>query len=41
MIPADPLVWRKDLDAETKKKVREFSVAYGQQGAEAAREKTF
>jgi phosphonate transport system substrate-binding protein len=39
MIPADPLVWRKDLDAETKKKVRDFFVAYGKQGAEVAREK--
>jgi len=39
MIPADPLVWRKDLDAETKKKVRDFFVSYGQQGADVAREK--
>jgi len=39
MIPADPLVWRKDLDAETKKKVRDFFVAYGKQGAEVARER--
>ena len=39
MIPADPLVWRKDLDAETKKKVRDFFLAYGKQGAEVAREK--
>jgi len=38
MIPADPLVWRKDLDAETKKKVRDFLIAYGQQGPELARE---
>jgi phosphonate transport system substrate-binding protein len=39
MIPADPLVWRKDLDVETKKKVRDFFLAYGKQGAEVAREK--
>ncbi|HJV62842.1 MAG TPA: phosphonate ABC transporter substrate-binding protein [Albitalea sp.] len=28
-IPSDPLVWRKDLDDATKKKVREFLLGYG------------
>jgi len=39
MIPADPIVWRKDLDAATKTRVRDFFLAYGKQGAEVAREK--
>lgn len=38
LIPGDPLVWRKDLDAATQQKVRQFLVAYGT-GADAAREK--
>ena len=38
LIPNDPLVWRKDLSPELKKKVRDFFLAYGT-GAEAAREK--
>lgn len=29
LIASDPLLWRKDLDADTKKKVREFLLAYG------------
>jgi phosphonate transport system substrate-binding protein len=29
VIPSDPLVWRTDLDATTKAKVREFFLAYG------------
>jgi phosphonate transport system substrate-binding protein len=29
LIPSDPLVWRKDLDADTKKKLRDFFVGYG------------
>jgi phosphonate transport system substrate-binding protein len=29
VIPSDPLVWRTDLDATTKGKVREFFLAYG------------
>lgn len=28
-IPADPLVWRKDLDAAAKQKIRDFLVGYG------------
>ncbi len=38
LIPSDPLVWRKDLAPELKKKVRDFILAYGS-GADAAREK--
>ncbi|MDR2161541.1 MAG: phosphonate ABC transporter substrate-binding protein [Desulfovibrio sp.] len=38
LIPSDPLVWRKDLPEETKNKLRDFFLTYGQQGAEAARE---
>lgn len=38
LIPADPLVYRKDLPAETKKKIQNFFVNYGK-GADAAREK--
>lgn len=37
LIAADPIVWRKDLDADTQKKVRDFLLAYGK-GAEAQRE---
>jgi phosphonate transport system substrate-binding protein len=29
LIASDPLLWRKDLDADTKKKVRDFFLAYG------------
>ncbi|MFM8547849.1 MAG: phosphonate ABC transporter substrate-binding protein [Betaproteobacteria bacterium] len=29
LIPRDPLVWRKDLPAEVKKKVQDFVVSYG------------
>ena len=38
LIPGDPLVWRKDLDAGTQQKVRQFLLSYGT-GAEATREK--
>lgn len=38
LIPNDPLVWRKDLPADTKKKVRDFFLTYGT-GADGAREK--
>jgi len=34
LIPSDPLLWRKDLDAETKKKVRDFFLAYGKDARE-------
>ncbi|TXI90612.1 MULTISPECIES: phosphonate ABC transporter substrate-binding protein [unclassified Cupriavidus] len=38
LIPADPLVYRKDLPAETKTKIKTFFVNYGK-GSNAAREK--
>jgi len=38
LIPADPLVYRKDLPPELKKKIQAFFVNYGK-GADAAREK--
>ena len=38
LIPNDPLVWRKDLPAETKQKVRAFVTGYGS-GPDATREK--
>lgn len=37
LIAADPIVWRKDLDADTQKKVRDFLLGYGK-GPEAQRE---
>lgn len=37
LIPSDPLLWRKDLDAGTQQRVRQFLLAYGK-GADAARE---
>ncbi len=38
LIPSDPLVWRKDLPAEVKKKIKDFFLSYGT-GPDAAREK--
>lgn len=29
LIPSDPMLWRKDLDADVKKKVKAFFLAYG------------
>lgn len=34
LIPSDPMVWRKDLDAETKKKVLAFMLGYGKDARE-------
>jgi phosphonate transport system substrate-binding protein len=34
LIPRDPLVWRKDLPAELKKKIQDFTVAYGKDDRE-------
>jgi len=39
LIASDPLLWRKDLDSETKRLVREFFFAYGTRGADVARER--
>ncbi|MBN9116365.1 MAG: phosphonate ABC transporter substrate-binding protein [Pandoraea sp.] len=34
LIPSDPLVWRKDLPDATKKKIRDFFLAYGKDAHE-------
>ncbi|ALM51204.1 phosphonate ABC transporter substrate-binding protein [Halomonas huangheensis] len=34
LIPSDPLVWRKDLDEDTKQKLRDFLFSYGDSDAE-------
>ncbi|MCL2591265.1 MAG: phosphonate ABC transporter substrate-binding protein [Betaproteobacteria bacterium] len=40
LIPSDPLVWRKDLPADVKTKVRDFILNYGKEGRpNAAHEK--
>jgi phosphonate transport system substrate-binding protein len=39
LIAADPIVWRKDLPQDLKKKIKDFIVSYGQTGPDAAREK--
>lgn len=36
LIPSDPLVWRKDLDAGTKKKIADFLFTYGKAANEKA-----
>ncbi len=33
LIPSDPIVWRKDLDQETKNKILAFFMTYGRHGA--------
>ncbi len=32
LIPSDPMIWRKDLDQETKTAVKDFMLQYGQNG---------
>ncbi len=39
LIASDPMVWRKDLPADIKLKVKDFFLAYGKTGADAMREK--
>ena len=39
LIAADPLVWRKDLPAATKIKIKDFFLSYGRTGPNAALEK--
>ncbi|MDP1980330.1 phosphonate ABC transporter substrate-binding protein [Undibacterium sp.] len=39
LIAADPLVWRKDLPADLKNKIKDFFISYGKNGPDAAREK--
>jgi phosphonate transport system substrate-binding protein len=34
LIPRDPLVWRKDLPSDVKKKVQDFVVGYGKDARE-------
>jgi phosphonate transport system substrate-binding protein len=34
LIPSDPLVWRKDLDDATKKRISDFILSYGTQDAD-------
>lgn len=34
LIPSDPMLWRKDLDADTKKKIRDFMLTYGKDARE-------
>jgi phosphonate transport system substrate-binding protein len=36
LLPSDPLVWRKDLDAPTKKAIRDFLLSYGKEPREQA-----
>ncbi len=39
LIPADPLVWRKDLAADVKAKVASFFLGYAKTGSEADQER--
>ena len=39
LIPSDPLVWRKDLSDETKKKISDFIFSYGVSGKNVDKEK--
>jgi len=39
LIPADPMVWRSDLPADLKQKLRDFFVNYGKAGPDAERQK--
>ena len=39
LIPADPFVWRTDLDPQAKEKIKAFLLAYGQPGPNQAHEK--
>lgn len=39
LIASDPLVWRKDLPPDVKAKIKDFFLAYGKSGPDAAREK--
>ena len=38
LIASDPMVWRKDLPQELKRKIKDFFLAYGKVGPDAARE---
>ena len=39
LIPADPIVWRKNLSDGDKAKIKEFFMTYGVSGSDAAKEK--
>lgn len=39
LIPADPLVWRKDLSADIKKRIADFFFSYGKTGSAADQER--
>ena len=39
LIPNDPLVWRKDLPADLKAKIRNFILNYGKKGPDAERQR--
>jgi phosphonate transport system substrate-binding protein len=39
LIPNDPLVWRRDLPADLKVKIRTFILNYGKQGPDAERQR--
>ncbi|MBI1206357.1 MAG: phosphonate ABC transporter substrate-binding protein [Azospirillum sp.] len=39
LIPSDPLVWRKDLDDETKARLMSFFMSYGRLGASATHDR--
>ncbi|PXX45520.1 phosphonate ABC transporter substrate-binding protein [Undibacterium pigrum] len=39
LIASDPLVWRKDLPADVKTKIKDFFISYGKTGPDVAREK--
>lgn len=39
LIPADPIVWRSDLDREAKGKIKAFFLTYGRIGPNAAKER--
>ena len=39
LIPNDPLVWRKDLPADLKAKIKAFILDYGKQGPDAERQR--
>jgi phosphonate transport system substrate-binding protein len=39
LIPSDPIVWRKDLPEDAKKRLLDFFLGYGLKGPAAAREK--
>jgi phosphonate transport system substrate-binding protein len=39
LIASDPILWRKDLPQDVKVKIKDFFLAYGKSGPDAAREK--